>query len=149
MKLTFVAVLLVVLIVGEVQSIRVAETDYWMYETGDWTKNASAQPEIGDNPSMYYICGYGMQELKWEKNMQNCNCGYVVEDWWVVYKCDWCINTFWTKTKAFKAIYCDYSDWSKQTENQFDTGAPDGRDWKIQMCPKGQYASKLAPKYGY
>lgn len=81
--------------------------------------------------------------------MQNCNCGYVVEDWWVVYKCDWCINTFWTKTKAFKAIYCDYSDWSKQTENQFDTGAPDGRDWKIQMCPKGQYASKLAPKYGY
>lgn len=69
MKLTFVAVLLVVLIVGEVQSIRVAETDYWMYETGNWAKNASAQPEIGDNPSMYYICGYGMQELKWEKKI--------------------------------------------------------------------------------
>jgi len=58
------------------------------------------------------------------------------------------MNTFFTMTKVFKGIFCNYVDWTKKIEQTTDSGANDGNNWRVMMCPKGQFVSKIAPKFG-
>ncbi len=105
--------------------------------------------EIGDNPSQYYACKLAFREMKWIKVLRNCNCrkSWIrsrVNNW----KCDDCDNIFFTKTNAVKVTYCAYDNWDKQIERVFETGNTGGRNWREVACPKGQYASKIAGRYG-
>lgn len=44
---------------------------------------------------------------------------------------------------------CSYADWNKQIEKVVETGKKDSRNMREIACPKGQYAYKIATRFGW
>jgi hypothetical protein len=86
--------------------------------------------------------------MKWTNLLYNCNCGYKLENFKYVYKCEWCENTFWTMSNGFRAIFCHSNNWRDQVIKKVETGNKESRNWRSHMCPVNTYANRAAAKYG-
>ena len=97
---------------------------------GDYSPRFTAQPELGNIHSDYYVCGMDLLESRWVVSLWNCHCGNRWYRWRRRWRCNWCDNEFWSQVSAVRLKLCHKDNWDIQRTQVFSTGKTQTRHWR-------------------
>ncbi len=126
--LSLILTLLLFIYLGQstdVSYVSTAGRDY-----GDYSPKQTAQPELGNIHSDYYVCGVDLLESSWFVSLRNCRCGNRWHRGRKSWRCNWCDNWFWSQVSSARIKYCHKDNWENQRTQIFSSGKTSTRNWR-------------------
>lgn len=114
----------------------------WERNTGDWTSEVVAEPDLADLPAQYFGCGVRIREMIWTRTWQECRHIFVWK------RCSTKTSSETSKTNAIQFTFCHQDNPIKKIIRTLESTPQNSGNWRdAQMCPFGYLISGIAPQF--